>query len=504
MTKIKQIFCFFAIVFMLLPASISVAQEQKEISSLERGIGQFKHENYEEALPLLQQARNEDPGSTLAAYYLGLTYKQLQDYKGAIPHLRDAVSRPPKIVGALIELIDSLYQVGELDQAMTWISEAKKEGIRPAQISFLEGLILLKQENNPQAIDAFKRAKSLDKTMEQSCDYQIGIAHLKAREFNYAKDAFNEVIVREPLSSIAKYANEYLDALARREGAARKWRASFGFAWQYDDNVILAPDETTSNIDISNKADYREVYTADLEYNRKAGERLGLKGEYLFYYGKQNDLGFYNTMSHSVVMQPSLNFERSLLTFPATYTHTLVNERSYLSNPAVSSIYNFMFGDNQMGQAFLQYNNRNYLWTPSMPSEDRDGNELRGGLGWYIFFRQKKAFFNLRYEANHDWTEGDNWEYGGNRITAAVSTPVIDKLKLTLSASSFLQNFSNKHSVFNLERKDTVYTMSSLIAYEFRKGCELQAQYIHVKDDSNINVYTYNRNISSIGLQCKF
>ena len=58
------------------------AQEKKVNPTLEKGIGQYKHENYDEALGTLKTARQEEPESTLAAYYLGLTYKQLQNDAG--------------------------------------------------------------------------------------------------------------------------------------------------------------------------------------------------------------------------------------------------------------------------------------------------------------------------------------------------------------------------------------------------------------------------------------
>lgn len=489
---------------MFLPTCILQAQESKLSATLERGIGQFKHENYDEALPTLQQARKEDPSSTLAAYYLGLDYKQLQDYKNAILHLRDAVTHEPKIIGALIELIDCLYQVGELEEAIKWISEAEKAGIRPAQVAFLKGLVLLKQEKTQEAITAFQEAKQLDKAMEQASNYQIGIAYLKAKEFSFAQEAFKQVIILEPLSTTAKYANEYLDAITKREEAMRKWKLAFGVAWQYDDNVILKPDEETIAVDISDKSDSRQVYTANLEYNHQFSERFGLKNQYLFYFAKQNDLGFYDTMSHSIVVQPNIYFKRSLLSFPTTYTHTLVNESSYLSNPTINSIYNFMVGDTQMGQVFLVYNNKDYLWTPSTADENRDGNELRGGLGWYLFFSKKKGFLNLRYEANQDWAKGNNWKYFGNRLTSTVTVPITDKLKITLSGSALFQEFSHTHTVYDVRRNDKVYTMASLMAYEFHKDWEIQAQYTYIKDDSNINVYSYTRNISSIGLQFKF
>lgn len=83
--------------------SSKATTEAKKINpTLEKGIGLYKHENYDEAIGVLKKARLEEPQSTLAAYYLGLTYKQTQDYNAAVPHLRDAITMSPKIIGALI------------------------------------------------------------------------------------------------------------------------------------------------------------------------------------------------------------------------------------------------------------------------------------------------------------------------------------------------------------------------------------------------------------------
>ncbi|MFA5271678.1 MAG: tetratricopeptide repeat protein, partial [Candidatus Omnitrophota bacterium] len=395
----------------------------KTNSSLELGIGQYKHENYEEALSLLKKARQENAQSSLAAYYLGLTYKQLQNYKEAIPYLKDAVTYSPKIKGALMELIDCFYQLNELDQAKKWIVEAEDEGIRPAQTAFLKGLVLLKDGDTPGAITAFEDAKALDKSMTQSANYQIGIAQLKSGKTKEAKRAFEEVVLVDPNSNMANFANSYVDAISEREYQTRPWKFSFGTAWQYDDNVLLKPGDTGVAVDISDEGDSRYVYTAQAEYDHRFSDFFGLKEQYFFYYGKQNDLGFFNQMSNTFVTQPSFYFKNSLLTFPTGYTHTIINERSYLSMPFTSVVYNLMLGNTNMLQSYLKYQNENYMWAPTTLDEDRDSNNLGGGLGLYHFYAGNKGFFNLHYGINKNWASGTNWGYLGNKVGATLLIP---------------------------------------------------------------------------------
>lgn len=62
---------------------------------LENGIKEFKAENFEEALDLFKKAREAEPGSSMAAYYLGLAYKQGGGLKEAADNFRDALRLTP-------------------------------------------------------------------------------------------------------------------------------------------------------------------------------------------------------------------------------------------------------------------------------------------------------------------------------------------------------------------------------------------------------------------------
>ena len=481
------------------------AQEEKVSPTLEKAIGQYKHENYDEALVTLKKYRAEDPQSTLAAYYLGLTYKQVQDYKDAIPNLKDAVTQSPKIKGALIELIDCLYQVGELDEAKEWILEAEKEEIRPAQVAFLKGLVLAKEAKDDEAIAAFENAKSLDSSMAQACEYQIGLCHLKSRRFEDARRAFEDVVLIGPSSNMANFANEYMNAIEKRQAAERPFRISAGVAWQYDDNVVLKPDDDSVATNIQDKSDSREVFTAKAEYDKRLNDKFGINAQYMFYYGLQNTLHFYDMISNTILGQPKVFFENnSVLTFPTSYSHMIVNEKSYLSTPTTSAVYSIMVGKSNMAQCYVKYQYQNYLWSPSTADENRDGNNIGFGLGWYYFYAQNKGFLNLRYAFNNDWTEGNNWDCLGNRGSVTALIPVMDKLNLTLSGDIFVQTYANTNSLFNTKRQDEVYTVSSLLAYKFYKDSEMQLQYTYVKDSSNIGVYDYSRNVYSVGVELKF
>jgi tetratricopeptide (TPR) repeat protein len=496
-------------VMVLAVCGICFAEEVKSPEkslnpTLEKGIGLYKHENFDEALGVLRKARVEEPKSTLAAYYLGLTYKQMQNYNEAVPHLRDAVTISPKIKGALIELIDCLYQTGQLEEADKWIAEAEAEGIRPAQVAFLKGLVLMKENKDEDAVRSLENAKALDQSMAQAADYQIAIAYMKSGKFNNAKSVFQQLVLVDPNSTMANFANTYMDAIKGRENTMKPFRASVGEYWQYDSNVVLQPSGGNVATNITDSADSREVTTAMAEYTHRFNQTFDVKAQYFFYWAKQNDLGFYDTISNTFVLQPEMNFKTGQLSMPISYNLTRVNDKAYLSTPGVAGVYNQMVGNHNMWQANIRYAYKDYMWAPSVEDEDRTGNDLGGGIGWYYFFMQNRGFINLRYGILKEWTTGTNWNNWENNVNATVLVPVMDKLNVTVSGNLSAQIYDNSNTIFHVYRKDQVWTLSALAAYKFWKDSEIQLQYTYVNDSSNISVYSYTRNIYSVGAEIKF
>ena len=98
-----------------------------ENPALKQAIEQYKQENYEEAIAILIEVRKQEPSSTAAAFFLGLSYKQAMDFARAADNLRDAVTGSPPIKEALVELIEVLYRRPEdkhLKEARKWLTVA--------------------------------------------------------------------------------------------------------------------------------------------------------------------------------------------------------------------------------------------------------------------------------------------------------------------------------------------------------------------------------------------
>lgn len=497
---LKAVICLFtvsvAFSFMVFAAEVS--------GEMQSGIYQFRQENYDEALDIFKKIRKAEPDNALCAYYLGLTYKRIENFVAAGTHLRAAIELDPGITGALLELVDVLYRLNEVKEAKEWIKKAEEKGVRPAQTSFLKGLTLVKAGDYDGALEAFRQAKDLDKQLTQAADYQMGIVYLRQKRYKVAKKAFMEVSELDPQTDVGGYANNYLEAIDRKIEREKPFNMTLETAFEYDSNVALRPTNASLVPAMTDRADTRQIYDFEADYTlRSPNNFLSLKSGYDIRISKQNDLGAYDVVGNTFSLQPRVNFDRVLVSFPASFDHLVVNDKNYLASLTVGNINSFMVMDNSILEGGLVYKYKEYL-RPPFVQNDRSGNEIIGTCGFLWFFDENRGVVHVRYAMNKDWARGSNWEYLGNRISGGVRLPFWKKLVWNVTGDIFFKGYNNSHSAYQEERSDQVYAVSSLLTYEVVKNTEFEFQYTFISNRSNLGLYDYSRYIISTGVRYKF
>ncbi len=466
----------------------------------------FQHESYEQTLPLLEELRADSPQSSEVACYLGMTYKRLQDFLAAKPHLEAAVTLQPRVKNAFLELIDLLYQLEDLEEAKKWIAVAEQESVDPAQIAFFKGLVLLKEGTDPQgAIQSFETAKKLNPSLAQSVKYQEGLAYVQLEKFKEAKSLFREIVAKDPSTDLAKFASEYINAITRNQEAKKAFRGSIGYSLQYDDNVIFKPTDDALVTGVSEEDDLKHVFTAKGDYNFRINKNFGIKTGLSLYRSKHNDIGYYDVMSYDLPIQPTFYFKNAAIAFPIHYNHVDVNEEKYLTTSGFGNLNSVMIGKKQMAQFQLQYNKKDFHWDTTDPAEVKKSHEYLWSAGWFYFLtKDREGLLNLRYTMNYDDAEGMNWRYRGNRLTFSSVVPLAEKLKWNFVYDYFRQDFLKTHTAAGKVRNDDVYSIINMFSYEIFKDAEVQLQHAFVYDYANIGVYKFKKNTYSLGIKYRF
>ncbi len=497
--------CFTLALFLFTHTFTSSALAQDK-DRLGKAISLYQHENYEEALQLLKELKSENPSSSSIAYYLGLTYKKLQDPMQARTSLEEALSLQPPVKNAIPELIDILYQTNEIEGAKALIERAETESVAPAQTAFMKGLVLLKEKKDIDgAIDSFDKAQKLDPSFAETAKYYKAMAYLQNEDIKKAKDVFKEIYVKDPTADLAAYANEYVEAINRKEKADKIFRGNVGFAMQYDDNVILKPNDQSLAAGVGNEGDWRTASTFQAEFNIKATDRFRLKSGYSLYYGKEFDLGFYDTLSNDLSLFPAIYLDKAMIGFPIHYNQVRINDKRYLDLVGVGNFNNIMLDRDNMLQAGFQHNRKYYNWPAARADDDRDSREYACSLGWlYFFTKDREGFVFARYSINYEDTKGNNWTYLGNRMSLGSTMPLSKRLRWSFAGEFYRQDFVKINSTYQKERDDNILSVSNMLALKVFKDCEIQLQHIFVDDAASIGVFKYDRNVYSAGVKYEF
>ena len=497
--KIVLLFVFFLIV---LPLSFSFAADDVLI---QQGIAQYKAENYEEALELLLKARETAPSSSLVAYYLGLTYKNLEKHKEAKTQFLAALNLTPPVQDAYTELIETLYILGEQDAARQWLKKAEQSGVKPAHIAFLNGLVLVKEGRYDDAVASFNEAKALDVSLSQPADLQIALAHIKMRRYDDAKKSLRTISVMDPTTDIAAFAQGYERALEKTPGASNRWQLTVGLAYQYDDNVLLKPTQSIPGVAITDEGDSSIVATLGVVTPTLVSGKWSVTGRYNFYDNTHSTLHSHDIFSQSVSIDPAYSLGKGALSFPLSYSHVWLHNQQYLGLLAFRPTLQLMLAPGHIIQASAGYAKQNMFQQVVDPDEARDADIYTVSAGYIHPFNQSRNVFNLMYEFGKMETDGRNWANTGHRVIAGLLLPFFrDDLKLVLSGDFFYQDYDNINTIFGGKRLDRIYTGLANLRWEINKTVSANFQYSHTTADSTISIYDYNRNIVTVGMELQF
>jgi tetratricopeptide (TPR) repeat protein len=500
----KKILPFFLLIlFMLIP--LNGFSQQSPL--IQKGIDEYKDESYEEAIVTLTKARTEDPESSVAAFFLGMAYKQTIDYEKSLKNLLDAVNLTPRIKEALVEVVDVSTQLGKLDTAKEWIAVAERENISPAKTAFLKGVILKKEGKTKEAAEAFAKAKSIDPKMSQASDIQIALSHVSDRRLNDAKKSFEAAIVNDPQSDLAEFARQYLDAVEQRIRNEKPFRFTLGIYGQYDDNMVLKPNDQTAAVGITNES------SAVLNTLFRVNYAPILKGQWLF--NAQDAIGSslhdknshtHDSLINSLSITPGYNFGDYALYFSTSYNRALVRNpdyEGYSGSLSTGPLFRMAIKENQLVEIFTGYTNDKYFRDPLAPEEDRDSNGYRSYISW-LWLIKKDYFLNLKFQADRRDTDGRNWDNSSFGFSVNYAMPIYGNFKLQLSGQYTDQDFDNQHTFAHVAREDTMYVFSGGVTWNWKKDFAIVTQYKRVRTDSNIGIYDYTRNIGTLGIEYRF
>ncbi len=280
----------FYLVFLILISSFSYTAKAEFELNLNKGLAAYLEKDYTAAVKFLEVALSENPDSPTANHILGVSLVRLNNYEESIKYLEKAKSLDSNIKGIHLDLGTAYLDAGKLKPALNEFEEAVRR--EPSGIALYNlGYTQYKLGNYEEAIDSLDKAAKLDSDIAAQAHYYSGLSRYRLPEYEAAKLDFQSVRDLKPGTDLAGSAQEYLDAISR---VTKKYYGAVSAGVQYDDNVVLEPDE----VEIADQGDVRGVFYLNLGYKPYLKPDAVIGGDYRAFFSFHNDLENFNVQDH--------------------------------------------------------------------------------------------------------------------------------------------------------------------------------------------------------------
>ncbi len=122
----------------------------------------MEQEQYQEAVPILEQVLEHEPNTPIAFLQLGRAYMSLKEYQKAVTPLRSLVEKKPDDAFARYELGCALVKTGNWDEALPHFEAAVSQMTGSAMMHFYLALVYQRTSRMDEATREFQSALRVD------------------------------------------------------------------------------------------------------------------------------------------------------------------------------------------------------------------------------------------------------------------------------------------------------------------------------------------------------
>lgn len=480
-------------------AAVAPGQAASDDATTQRAIIEYKRENYEEALQLLMEARKTEGRTTLSDYYTGLCQKQTGSYADAVESLTSAAQGKPPVKDAAVELVAALLNLERPDDAMKWVAWAERERVRPREIAYLKGLMLVKDRRFDEALVSFSAARSGSPETDRQIDLQIAMVYAHQGKTEEARQSLKAIVTRYPGTDVAEFAAEYEQRISTAL-SAKRWSLFAGVNYLYDDNVTAVPTLRGATGDARNEKNSAVSENLRFEYDAPLGGRWAGNLQYSIQNTNYTRLREFNMLAQGVTLGAVHRDDTLLTSLPVNVTHTTLQYRNYSLQASFRPTGTIVFAPQHLGQVSLGYTRREMYQNSGGPENNRNADIYNGQLAYIFLFADGQGMLNLRSEVFYEDTAGFEWRNLGGRAGADTLLPLSGRTRLILTAEGTWQDYRENSSL----RKDTIVVGSATVNQRLSDHFFLNLQYSYTRAMSNIDLFDYQRNLISSGIELRF
>ncbi|MBU1739504.1 MAG: DUF560 domain-containing protein [Proteobacteria bacterium] len=387
----------------------------------------------------------------------------------------------------------SYFKAGKFQEALQFFNEAAEQGQASGALYHNIGVCYYKSADYKLADQAFAKAAEYE-TMTSLANYNRGLTALKSGNEAEAYLFFKMVAVQSTEPKLAQLAEIAISrsGLGEKATPPSPWATYFSFGGGYDDNVKI-----TSESDTSGASGEGDSFSELIVYSRgPLSPASKIQAQFNAYYQKYSDLDDFDVLSPGLGFFYVTDSSGWKLDTGLQYTYTFLgNERreqvgtasfKLAKNPGSQTTVNFHY--------YFSYID---LFDPDFQYLDGTRNRLETKWIWH----PDNWRFSLGYSL--ELNDAADSEFSPTRNLLSFGVKYTFTKKLGGSAA-----LSYRNSVYDyqgmLDREEDLYKVSAELSYRFPQFWYLNLAYTYYDNDSNYDVYDYQRGIMTATVSRSF
>lgn len=494
-TKTITLACLFTI---WLSCSLSALAGGGGNVHYDLGVFAFDEGNYVSAESHFKEAIQKEPDNAYYHHFLGKTYLETKRLEDAIAAFEVAWKLDPDISSLQHDLATAYYDTANYSKAAELLEDLVKKDSGNVLARYYLGMSYFRQDKYGKALPPLQQAGDENKSIRDNSYYFAGLSHFKVDESDKALDKLQYVESESTSEKLQHSARQWQEIIRAQKARSAPYNLYFKLGIEYDDNVNLGPvneDLFADEGDMAARFFFSGKYKFVNTINRKLG--VGYSHYQIFY----QDLSEFDLTAAipSLFYQERLNRE---LYFSFNYlpSHYWVDGDHYLHRNQLSPSLLYRW-DQIKGLRFTyDFADNDYFIDQGRSGQAHD---FKLDFITMLFNKNGDLILGGMYESSD--AKNPDHEYDLMRAHFEFAYNLPKEWKIFLRGIFFNKDYDNIDSTYGVTREDDRYSAGLEILSQpvFYKWLKVQAMYHYTKNDSNIDIYTYKKNVVSLSLVTK-
>lgn len=516
----------------LLGGAMAARPAEAQLTEADVYVGQaivdFDDRRYDDALANLRRALELEPDHVEALYYTGVVLMAVRRPAEAVPYLERARRRAPGDPVIAFQLGLAHFAQQQYEPAEPLLEQAFRAQPALDGLGYYVGFLRYRKKDYRGALRAFEAGRASDPEIQQLTRLYAGLA-LAALGLPVQAAAEVERAIRvAPGSSVTGAAERLRDAVVAAGRQERRLAVEARLGLFYDDNVRVLPDP----VDPASPRDdplVAVIRSQAPEARQTLGELFGLRLQYAwwrspdweatvgysFFATYNNEAPDFNITDHlawaDVVRKTVVRGWPVNVGLQYAFDALFLDDDEFLRRSTVTLFGTVEPGRRHLTQLVARFQNKEFNErqpTPREESRDAD-NWMVGGLHFFRF-ADDRHFVKVGYQFDRD-DAGRNYAYLGHRVLFGVQyTLPWYGIRVGYDLDLHMRDYRHANSLLpsndpgHRRRHDTEVNHTVRVVVPLPWNLALAAEYLKIDNHSNLQVFDFSRNVTSLTLSWSY